>query len=149
MLVRDAEVLTNAFKVSLQAFEFNPGVPGLTRLARYEEMYSRFRIRSVRVEFMPGTGVASAGNVTFGVAVGPKNPRVTADNLTALSPVCFTPAWKSASLVVDSQIDNTRWGLCGGGTESISFTLYTVASAESLGLLRIHYSIEFAFPHPL
>lgn len=134
----------------LQVLEFNPSCDGLPRLAAVEKMYHRYRIKYVNIAFKSGSGTATAGNVAFGVCVGPKVANVkTQSDIMKLRPFSYVPAWKNSSITVGSDIDIGRFMISGSKSEDgVAFTLYIFASAAQLGVIQISYEVEFSHPTP-
>lgn len=130
--------------------EMNPGCAELPRLAKYEAMYERFRIAKLRVEYVPLSGMATAGSVVITIQPGPTNPKIKdRDSATKCLPLLMRPAWKAGSLVAGANIDSSRFLHAGNTTaDGVALTIYAFPSAADLGSLRVHYTVEFSFPHP-
>lgn len=146
--VRDTEVVGKTTG-SIQVLEFNPGIPATPRLKSFEAMYRRYRIKYFSVAFKSGSGMATAGNVTLGIAVGPKMSEVKdSDTILKLRPSFYVPAWKNDSVTVGSDIDLGRYMLCGDNTaDGIAFTLYVQGTADA-GMIQVSYEVEFSHPRP-
>lgn len=146
LVIRDTEMFP--IEKGFKTYSFNPSCDKLTRLALYEKMYQRYRIKYMNISYKSGAGTATAGNISVGICVGKKLDKVTADNITALRPFFYVPAWKNDSLTLGKDVDTSRYMLCGDDTaDGVSFTLYTNAT-DSTGLMQISYEVEFMYPHP-
>lgn len=147
IVVADTEYLGMVPK-DLTHYLCNPAPTALPRLDRMSKMYHRFRIISFKVAYKPGVGTATAGNVSAGICIGPAVAAITLqDHINKLNPSFFTPGWKAATFTVPPNSDPARYMVSGDtSVNGVSFTLYAMASAESLGQLVVTYRVEFSHP---
>lgn len=146
--ISDAEMV--ALTASLHTMEMSPGCTDLPRLAAHAKMYDRYRILSLRIEYVPTSGMATTGSVAVTLQPGPKNAAIK-DEASVLKclPNLALPAWKAGNLRAGPQIDSQRFLSSGGsGDTGIAVTVYAVPTAASIGYLKVHYTVEFAFPKP-
>lgn len=72
--ISDAEMV--ALTASLHTMEMSPGCTDLPRLAAHAKMYDRYRILSLRIEYVPTSGMATTGSVAVTLQPGPKNAAI-------------------------------------------------------------------------
>lgn len=140
-----------AVAAGLVKYQFNPAVEtSMPRLAQQEKMYERYRIRFMNITYKPATSAMTAGSMKFGILPGISNASVTADTILKLTPHRIVPVWKSASIVVNQFIDQSRFMVCGDTTaDGIAFYLYASSTEEKpTGYFQIAYEVEFAYPKP-
>lgn len=149
VVIRDTEVI-GSVTTTMKSYAFNPAVAELPRLKAHAAMYRRYRIKYFNIAYKSGAGMATEGNVTVGVLVGPVDPAVKdAATIMKLRPSFFTPAWKSASLTLGADVDLARYMLSGDATaDGIAFTLYAISTVNSPGMIQVSYEVEFSHPHP-
>lgn len=137
-------------KNTITKHSFNPSVDGMPRLAAFEKMYHRYRIKYFNIAFKSGSGTAVSGNICVGVNVGPALENIKdGSDVMKCRPSFYTPAWKNESLTVGGDIDLSRYMLCGDtSADGVAFTLYLYASADALGMLQVSYEVEFSHPRP-
>lgn len=148
IIVTDSELID--IPETLLTLPLNPASDSLLRLSRYETMYERFRYIKLVVTFEPTSGMATEGSVAFSLLTGPAQA-VVKDRATILKcqPARVTPAWKRATIVAGVNLDSQRFLHCGeAGDGGVAATIYCLATAKSLGFLRVSYTVEFAFPRP-
>lgn len=147
IVVRDTETFATPEKFT--AYSFNPSCDKMPRLKQHENMYKRYRIRYMNIAYRSGSGTATEGNISFGIEGGVKDDKVTAENVMALRPSFFTPAWKNDTMSLGSDIDIARWMICGDATtDGVAFTLYVNPTAAKIGMIQISYEVEFDQPRP-
>lgn len=148
IIVTDAEVVDLGDTKFI--VELSPGNKLLPRLDRYSEMYERYRILRLQIEYMPLSGYATTGNITATIQPGVLQSTIK-DKASACKcqPLLALPAWKAGRLVAGPSLDAQRFLHCDRATEDgVAATIYCFPSAKDLGQLRIHYTVEFAFPRP-
>jgi len=147
-MVTDTEMFSpspNALKV----VEFNPGHAMLPRLTQYENMYSRYRILSLTIKFIPACATTTTGSLYMGIAPGSimeqvKNP----DTILKLRPSRCCAVWQTTSISVGENIDSQRFMHTGTkDNDSVAFALYYhFGNVEASGHFQVAYKIEFAYP---
>lgn len=151
IVVQDTEILATV-KKGVTTKVFNPAPEELPRLAGHAMMYRRYRIMYMNISYKSGSGTSTAGNVAVGVSVGPAIDATKVTDSTAvlkLRPSFYVPAWKNASLTLGKDIDTARFMIVGDkGIDGVSFTLYTAAAADDLGMIQVSYKVEFSHPVP-
>lgn len=122
----------------------------MPRLAKFEDMYERYRFNYVNIAYKSGSGTATTGNVAVGVLSGKVNSNVKdLDTILKLKPAFFVPVWKNDSLTLNKFINGQMTLHTGlSDNDSVAFTLYTYTGTDSPGMLSISYSVEFSFPKP-
>lgn len=145
--VVDTEYLA-ATTGTIERYTFNPAPDALARLQQFAKMYHRFKINRIVVHYEPGVGTATTGNVAFGICIGPAIATIDkSDEIMKLCPSSYVPAWKASSISVGRDIDIGRYMICGGnGDTSIACTLYVLATAKDLGIIRVSYDVAFSYP---
>jgi hypothetical protein len=133
---------------TIERYTFNPAPDALKRLDQFSKMYHRFKINRIVVHYEPGVGTATTGNIAFGICIGPAIANIsTSEAIMKLCPASYVPAWKSTSISVGRDIDIGRFMICGGtGDTSVACTLYVLATAKDLGILRVTYDVSFSYP---
>lgn len=147
--VTDSEIVALADD-KLVTMELNPGCAQLPRLAQYETMYERYRITRVTVAYEPLSGAATEGNIAVAILPGPKNSKVVDwASIAKCQPNMMRPAWKPGQIRAGPALDAQRFMHAGVTSEDgVAFTIYAKPSKANIGLLRVTYSVEFAFPRP-
>lgn len=147
--VRGKEFL-GAPTATLQTLAFTGAFSGSTRLLATAKTFSRYRIKNLKIWFESGVGMATTGNVSFGISPGTLNANVKdADTILKLNPSTFTPGWKSAGFIVGQEIDMQKWYITNStDADGTAFCLYIIASAEKLGQISVTYDIEYSMPNP-
>lgn len=147
VIVTDCEVVSLGGNVTM---EMGPGNDQLPRLQQHAKMYDRYRLVSLRVEYVPLSGTATSGNVTICLLPGPRIAAVKdASSAMKVKPCLMRPAWKAGVISANKNIDSQKFLYCDrGGEDGVVVTIYAFPSAPSLGVLNIHYQVEMAFPKP-
>lgn len=147
--VKDTEFL-GMTATGFKTFVFNPGNDATPRLAAFEKMYTRYRVISMHISYVPSTSTYSTENVTYGVASGPANADIKdADTIMRLKPANMRPAYISSNIKITSQIMTQPWLYCSDATrDGVAFTLYVNASGDKLGHFTLTYDIELTNPRP-
>lgn len=147
--VNDAEVVALP-KTDLMVINIGIGDLQLPRLKRQLDVYERYRIRALRVEYVPTSGMATAGNIAIAILPGTQLSGVKdAATIAKCQPLLLVPAWKAGSLRAGPNLDAQRFLHCGqNNDDGVACCIYVKPSAVDLGYVRVHYSIEFAFPKP-
>lgn len=149
IILQDTEILGAVKAGSLAVYAFNPAPKELTRLYTHSKMYRRYKIFYMNISYKPGVGTATDNNIAMGIAVGPRIASVKdQDTVVKLRPMAYCPGWKAFNLTVGSDIDLSRYMLCGDETaDGIAFCLYVFGTAQS-GLIQISYKVELSHPIP-
>lgn len=147
--VRDTEYLGLLAK-GFKTFVFNPGNDSTPRLAAFEKMYTRYRVISMLITYVPSTSTYSTDNVAYGVASGPVNADITdADTIMRLKPANMRPAYITSNIRLTSAIMAQPWLYCSDNTrDGVAFVLYSNATGNNFGHFTLTYDIELTNPRP-
>lgn len=147
--VRDTEFL-GLVSTGFSTLEFNPGNTKTPRLAAFEKMYTRYRIISITLTYVPSTSTYSTDNISYGVASGPINTDIKgADTIMRLKPAHMRPAYTTSNIKLNRSIMSQPWLYCGDNSrDGVAFVLYLNASGNNLGHFTVTYDIEFTNPRP-
>lgn len=146
--VRDSEVFPfeeNKFGTCV----FTPGDTKLTRLDKFGQMYSQYKIHSVSVAWCSEAATTSEGIVTFGIMPGYAVKSIKdADTIRTLRPFKSGPVWKSESITVGPSLMQQPWMYCQDTStrDGPVFCLYYIATKKS-GYFKITYDVTLRYPH--
>lgn len=131
------------------SIQLNCADASLPRLLAHGKMYERFRIVSLGVDYVPLSGAATEGNVKIAITPGPVRTTITAASVIKVQPLLMRAAWKAGSLQAGRNLDAQKFMHVGKTDEDgVAATIYAYPSAENLGVLRVRYTVQFAFPIP-
>lgn len=145
--ITDAEMVSLPKDGVIVAMNCNDA--NLPRLLAHGKMYERFRILSLGVDYVPLSGAATEGNVKIAITPGPKRDAITAVTIVKVQPLLLRSAWKAGSLQAGRNLDSQRFMHVAKDTEEgVAATIYAFPSAADLGVMRVRYTVQLAFPVP-
>lgn len=146
--VRDSE--TFAFEENkFGAMIFSPGGTGLSRLDKFGDMYSQYKLHSVSIAWCSEASTTSEGIVTFGIMPGYKVAAIKdADTIRTLRPFKSGPVWKSESITVGGNIMQQPWMYTDDVTtrDGPAFCMYYLVTKKK-GYFKITYDVTLKYPH--
>lgn len=148
IVVSDSECIS--VTSTLNVVQLNPADDDLPRLKQWGKVYERYRLTSLRLEYVPLSGTATTGAIFITILPGPKRTDVKDEGTIAkCQPLLVRPAWKAGTLRAGANLEAQRFMHCGDtSADGVVATIYIKSTASAIGLVRVHYTVEFAFPHP-
>lgn len=162
-----SEVLTNAGGIKVSNAELlatdvrgKNGVgkiyslgPVSSNMGHYKALaliYERYRFLSLRIEYVAAIGTTVGGVVTVGMDYDGTMAIVSQAKVSSLNPSFSVPVHRNRSMTIPPKFLNPqKWLSTRGESEAHPGAIVvwcTSNSDETLGLIRCHYTVEFAGP---
>lgn len=145
---RDTEVFASAD--TFTAIEFYPHNAHLPRLKAEASKFTRYRINSVQISWVPACASTTTGDCRFGVVVGAADATFTSDGILAMRPMKVVAVWQPATITLKGayvMLQNHLLVGKAGDNDSVAFTLY-VDTAKKGGNWTVSYDVTFSYPKP-
>jgi hypothetical protein len=146
---------TSATVPGIVSRSFYPGNSGLARLDQFGQMFELWKVKKLRLHYIPSVGSTQSGMVHMGVDFDNRELPSTPQGVSILEPSTHGAVWKDNSLGIPiERVQRTKWMYtnAGGSVSPETGTGFAVVVSTTgtvdAGEVWLDYEIEFVGPVP-